>query len=115
MKKLEFNAEQFLIIKELLKGFIKWLETKYYYTKKGVLIKFKKGSIYNYIKDMALAIKDLGFTPLDFIKHSQPGLLNPFLIRLQESASFKNKEVKIQSNIISAFNAYIKYRVAITK
>ena len=114
MKKLQFNADQFLIIKELLKGFIKWLGTKHYYTKKNKIIKFKICSIPNYIKDMAHAIQDLGIKPLDFIKHSQPGLLKAFLKRLQESASFKNREVKIQSNIVSAFNAYIKYRVAVS-
>ena len=113
MKKLQFNANQFLIIKELLKGFIKWLGTKHYYTKRNKLIKFKKCSIPNYIKDMAHAIQDLGIAPMDFIKHSQPGLLKAFLKRLQESTSFKNREVKIQSNIVSAFNAYIKYRTAV--
>jgi hypothetical protein len=113
MKKLQFNTDQFLIIKELLKGFIKWLGSKHYYTKKDKLIKFKKCSIPNYIKDMAHAIQDLGVAPMDFIRYSRLGLLKAFLKRLQESASFKNREVKIQSNIISAFNAYIKYRTAV--
>lgn len=113
MKKLQFNTDQFLIIKELLKGFIKWLGSKHYYTKKDKLIKFKKCSIPNYIKDMAHAIQDLGVAPMDFIRYSQLGLLKAFLKRLQESASFKNRESKIQSNIVSAFNAYIKYRKAV--
>lgn len=100
-------------IQEILKGFIKWLGTNHYYTRKDKLIKFKKSSVPNYIKDMANSIQDLGMKPLDFIKHSQPGLLKAFLKRLQESASFKNREAKIQSNMVSAFNAYIKYRVAV--
>lgn len=114
MKKLQFNADQFLIIKDLLKGFIKWLGNKHYYIKNNQSIKFKKCSIPNYIKSIALAIHDLGISPLDFIKHSKPGLLKTFLKRLQESTTFKNRESKIQSNIISAFNAYIKYRIAVS-
>lgn len=115
MKNLQFNANQFLIIKDLLKDFIKWLGNKHYYTKKDKLIKFKKCSIPNYIKNLSRAIQDLGISPLDFIKYSQPGLLKTFLKTLQESTTFKSRDSKIQSNIISAFNAYIKYRVTISK
>ena len=115
MKTFKFNASQFLIIKDLLHGFIKWLENKHYYIRKNKSIKFKKCSIPNYIKNISRAIQDLGISPLDFIKYSKPGLLKSFLKRLQETTTFKNRESKIQSNIISAFNAYIKYRVSISK
>lgn len=105
-------------VSELLKGFINWLVKSYYYKvgkKTQKLVKFKKGSAVNYTMYMTLAIEDLGINPIDFKNYSTPGLLKSFLKSLEKSTTFKNRGEKLQSDIISAYNAYITYRIAITK
>lgn len=100
-------------VSELLKGFVNWLIKSYHYTvgtKNPKSVKFKKGSAVNYTMYMTLAIEDLGIRPTDFFNYSQPGLLKAFLKRLQEATTFTNRDLKLQSDIISAFKAYIKYQ-----
>lgn len=100
-------------IQNILKGYTKWLNTSYYYKVGDNLKKFKSGLPYaNY---MTLAIFDLAINPIDFKNYSTPGLLKSFLKSLEKSTTFNNRDEKLQSDIISAFNAYITYRIAITK
>lgn len=104
-------------VSDLLKGFSMWLIKKYHYKvgkKTPRLVKFKMGSAVNYIKFMTCAIEDLGMKPSDFIQYSRPGLLKAFLNKLQEVTTFNNRDEKLQSDIISAFKSYIKYRIAVS-
>lgn len=98
-------------IQTILKGYVKWLNRCYFYKVGDNLKKFKSGLPYaNY---MEMAILDLGIKPKDFIKYSKPGLLKVFASKLELSTQFLRREAKIQSDILSAFNAYIKYRTAV--
>lgn len=100
-------------LSDLLSGFAYWLNRSHYYKVGDNLKKFKSGLAYaNY---MMYAISDLGIDPATFEKYSQPGLLKSFLKSLKNTGIFKQRDKKIQSDIISAFNAYIKYRVAVSK
>tara|TARA_R110001592_G_scaffold88299_11_gene260079 strand:+ start:8424 stop:8747 length:324 start_codon:yes stop_codon:yes gene_type:complete len=100
-------------IRKILKGYVKWLNRSYFYKVGDNLKKFKSGLSYaNY---MEMAILDLGIKPQDFVEYSQPGLLKSFATKLESSAQFLRREAKIQSDILSAFNAYIKYIAAVTK
>ncbi len=95
-------------LSSLLNGFAHWLNKSYYYKIGDNLKKFKSGLAYaNY---MMFAISDLGIDPTTFEKYSQPGLLKSFLKRLKVSNSFINRDLKIQSDITSAFKAYIAYQ-----
>lgn len=100
-------------IQKILKGYVKWLNRSYFYKVGYNLKKFKSGLPYaNY---MELAISDLGIRPEDFKKYSKPGLLKSFASRLESSTQFLRREAKVQSDILSAFNAYIKYSIATSK
>lgn len=100
-------------IQNILKGYVKWLNSSYFYKVGDNLKKFKSGLPYaNY---MELAISDLGMNPQDFKTYSKPGLLKSFLKSLRETSVFQQRDLKIQSDILSAFNAYISYRVAVAK
>jgi hypothetical protein len=95
-------------IQNILNGYAKWLNKSYFYKVGDNLKKFKSGLPYaNY---MELAISDLGIRPEDFKMYSKPGLLKSFAIRLESSAQFLRREAKVQSDILSAFKAYIKYQ-----
>lgn len=100
-------------IQNILLGYAQWLNKSYFYKVGDNLKKFKSGLPYaNY---MELAISDLGISPKDFKMYSKPGLLKSFLKSLKVSSIFQQRDMKIQSDIISAFNAYINYRVEISK
>ncbi len=100
-------------VQNILKGYVKWLNSSYYYTVGDNLKKFKSGLPYaNY---MEMAILDLGIKPLEFSQYSKPGLLKSFASRLETSNQFLRREAKIQSDILSAFSAYIKYSIATSK
>lgn len=97
-------------------GFINWLKNNYHYyvgdKNNRRRIKFKTGSASNYKKYLTLAIIDLGINSSTF-KYSSPGLLFSFLKKLEELNSFQKRDLKTQSNIISAFRAFIAYKDAI--
>ena len=100
-------------IQKILKGYVKWLNRSYFYKVGDNLKKFKSGLPYaNY---MEMAISDLGIKPQEFGKYSKSGLLKSFASRLESSAQFLRREAKVQSDILSAFNAYIKYSIATSK
>lgn len=97
----------------ILKGYVKWLNSSYFYKVGDNLKKFKSGLPYaNY---MEMAILDLGIKPQEFSQYSKPGLLKAFASRLETSNQFLRREAKIQSDILSAFSAYIKYSIATSK
>jgi|GEM_PF-5001953 len=100
-------------IQNILKGYVKWLNTSYFYKVGDKLKKFKSGL--PYASYMELAISDLGIRPEDFKMYSKPGLLKAFASKLELSSQFIRREAKIQSDILSAFNAYIKYSIATSK
>jgi hypothetical protein len=92
----------------ILNGYVKWLNTSYFYKVGDNLKKFKSGL--PYASYMQMAIIDLGINPADFFNYSQPGLLKAFLNKLQTARMFSNRDPKLQSDITSAFKAYIKYQ-----
>ena len=100
-------------LQKILKRFAQWLNKSYFYIVGDKLIKFKSGM--SYAKYMELAISDLGISPEDFKTYSKPGLLKSFASRLESSTQFLRREAKVQSDILSAFNAYIKYSTATSK
>ncbi|MFT6441577.1 MAG: hypothetical protein ACJASQ_001614 [Crocinitomicaceae bacterium] len=100
-------------VQNILNGYSKWLNKSYFYKIGDNLKKFKSGL--PYASYLELAISDLGISPKDFKEYSKPGLLKSFLRSLKGSSIFQQRDLKSQSDIVSAFNAYISYRIAIAK
>lgn len=99
--------------KQLFKGFVNWLNKSYYYKVGSITRKFRSG--HSYGEYMGMAIQDLGMRPEDFKSNSRPGILKAMMSSLENTASFLQRDVKIQSDITSAFKAYIKYHYATSK
>lgn len=100
-------------VSELLKGFINWMIKSYHYTvgtQNPKSVKFKKSSAACYEYSMTLAIHDLGLSPQDFLNYAKPALLKAILRRLKGTTSFMNRDLSQQSDMTSAFKAYIKYQ-----
>lgn len=98
--------------KRLFKGFVNWLNKSYYYKVGEQMKKFKSGRSYG--EYLGMAMDDLGIHSGTF-SNSKPGILKAMKNSLEKTSSFLQRDVKIQSDIMSAFKAYIKYQNIITK
>ena len=95
-----------------LKEFVIWLNGKYEYVVRGSVRKFKSGKMYG--KYIEWGLDDLGIRINDFIMYSSPGLVKAYLKKLSESQAFLRRSKKEQSDIISAFKAYILFAYAVS-
>jgi hypothetical protein len=94
-------------IQKILAGYEKWLDEIYYYQQGDLNIKFV--STNSYSSFMTKAISDLNINPHDFKYYSRPDLISSLESRIMKSTSFEKRSSKMQTNIVSAFRAYIKY------
>jgi hypothetical protein len=94
-------------IQKILTGYENWLDEIYYYQQGDLTIKFVSSNSYSSF--MAKAIFDLNINPHDFKYYSRPDLISSLESRIMKSASFEKRSSKMQTNIVSAFRAYIKY------
>ena len=101
MKSLNYTIEKIMI------KYTKWLSETYHYQVHDIDVKFT--SVGSYQGLMLKAISDLKMNPHDFKHYSKPELIGSLESKIIKSKSFENRTSEIQSNIISAFRAYIKY------
>ncbi|MGB3948452.1 MAG: hypothetical protein WBM13_10740 [Bacteroidia bacterium] len=88
-----------------LEKFSNWLKNHYI---KANGQKFKSSKQYSYY--MQLACADLSFNRDQFAGINQAGVLKVILKSLKNSGLFKSRTSKLQSDIISGFNAYITFK-----
>lgn len=95
-----------------LNEFVVWLNGKYEYVVGGSVRKFKSGKMYG--KYIEWGLDDLGIRINDFTMHSSPGLVKAYLKRLNKSQAFLRRSKKEQSDIISAFKAFILFAYTVS-
>jgi hypothetical protein len=94
-------------IQKILTGYENWLDEIYYYQQGDLTIKFVSGNSYSSF--LTKAIADLRMNPHVFKHYSRPDLVSSLESKIVNSTTFEKRSLKMQTNIISAFRAYIKY------
>ncbi len=94
--------------KNFLSNYIKWLNSSYYYSEGGEIKKFKSGQLYG--DYMLFAIEHLRLRVDVFVKIASKERSERLMNELICKDSFNKVANKKQSDVISAFKAYILYK-----